>query len=150
MPQEDPHSSTWPTRLRCSGLNTREQYRYTYAQYLLNSPFICPLLANHMSAPREFPLLYWFSGLVALCFVAVLPLGCARFGQPMADPAPPPEAVGAGSGLMIDNDESPSILESASGDRVGSNDPPYDRHRPPTALSSESERFSFLLDGAEQ
>ena len=91
-----------------------------------------------MSAPREFPLLYWFSGLVALCFVAVLPLGCARFGQPMADPVPPPEAVGAGSGLMIDNDESLSAFESASGDRVGSNNPSYDSAWPRWTLHESS------------
>ena len=59
----------------------------------------------------------------------VLPLGCARFGQPMADPVPPPEAVGAGPSLsMINTDESQSALESASGDRVGSSNPSYNTY----------------------
>ena len=45
----------------------------------------------------------------------------------MADPPPPPEAVSAGSGLMINNDELPSASGPDSGDRVGSNDPSYNR-----------------------
>ena len=39
-----------------------------------------------------------FSRLVFRCAVAPA-VSCARFGQPMADPPPPPEAVSAGSGL---------------------------------------------------
>ena len=50
----------------------------------------------------------------------------ARVGQPMADPSPPPEAVGAGPGLVTNNDEPQMALESDSRDCVGSNNPSYD------------------------
>ena len=43
----------------------------------------------------------------------------------MADPVPPPEAVGAGPGLTINNDQSQSAFGSDSGDRVGSSNPSY-------------------------
>ena len=45
--------------------------------------------------------------------------------SPMADPTPPPEAVGAGPGLVINNDQAQSAFGSDSRDCVGSNNPSY-------------------------
>ena len=73
-------------------------------------------------------LVLYLLGLVSLYFVVVLALRCARgFGQPMADPSPSPEVVGAGPGLVINNDEPQMALESDSRDCVGSNNPSHDR-----------------------
>ena len=72
-------------------------------------------------------LVLYLLGLVSLYFVVVLALRCARgFGQPMADPSPSPEAVGAGPGLVTNNDEPQMALESDSRDCVGSNNPSHD------------------------
>ena len=65
-------------------------------------------------------------GLVGLCFVALLPLECAGFGQPMADPAHSPEAVGAGPGLTNTPIEAQLVSGPDSEDRGGSNNPSHD------------------------